>query len=266
MSQNDEPDWFADGDAYERYIGRWSRPASRLFVEWLSMPNGLRWADIGCGTGALSTTLLELAAPSVVIGVEPSEGFIRVARETITDHRADFRTGDALSIPLEAREADVLVSGLVLNFVADHASALREMCRVVRPGGTVAAYVWDYAGEMQLMRYFWDGIAELFPDAAANDEGKQFPICSPDPLVDLFTAAGLKSVDTCALDAATVFADFDDYWSPFLRGQGPAGAQCAALSENERERLRKHLKSSLPIQADGSIPLIARAWAVRGEL
>ena len=142
--------------------------------------------------------------------------------------------------------------------------ALQEMRRIVEPGGTVALYVWDYSGDMQLIRYFWDAVVGLFPEAAEHDEGRQFPICKPEPLADLFRATGLQAVETCAMDAPTVFADFDDFWSPFLRGQGPAGAQCASLSEDDQERLRRRLENAVPVSADGTIPLIARAWAVRG--
>jgi SAM-dependent methyltransferase len=167
-------------------------------------------------------------------------------------------------LPLEDIEADVAVSGLVLNFVPDKEHALQEMLRTVKSGGMVAAYVWDYAGEMQLIRHFWNAVGALFPQAADNDEGKQFPICEPEALADLFRAAGLQAVETCVLDTPTVFADFDDFWSPFLRGQGPAGAQCVSLSDNDRERLRQHLEGALPTNPDGTIPLIARALAVRG--
>jgi SAM-dependent methyltransferase len=199
-----------------------------------------------------------------VTGIEPSAGFLGVARARITDDCAAFEAGDAQALPLADAEADIAVSGFVLNFVPDIRRAVREMHRVVKPGGTVAVYVWDYAGEMQLIRYFWDAVAALFPDAAGNDEGKQFPICAPAPLADLFRAAGLRDVVTHALDTPTVFADFDDFWSPFPKGQGPAGAQCAALSEDDRARLRQHLEVTLLVDPDGTIPLIARAWTVRG--
>jgi SAM-dependent methyltransferase len=200
----------------------------------------------------------------MVTGIEPSEGFFSFARSTITDDRADFRLGDAQGLPIEDAEADISISGLVLNFVPDKDRALQEMCRIIKPGGTIAVYVWDYAGEMLLIRHFWDAVGELFPEAADNDEGKQFPICNPDSLAELFRASGLQSVKTRALDAPTVFADFDDYWSPFLKGQGPAGAQCVSLSGDDRERQRNHLEAALPINHDGTISLIARAWAVRG--
>ena len=264
MDQKGKKDWFADGEAYEHYVGRWSRPIGHMFLDWLSQPPDLRWVDVGCGTGALTEIVLEKAVPNCVVGIEPSEGFLGVAKASIEDARAEFMIGDAQSLPLEKHEVDVVVSGLVLNFVPDKRRALEETLRIVKPGGTVAAYVWDYAGDMQLMRYFWDAVADLFPDGAERDEGKQFPICKPEPLADLFSAAGLRAIETCALDAPTVFADFDDYWSPFLRGQGPAGGYCISLSENDRERLRKRLENALPFNADGTIGLIARAWAVRG--
>jgi SAM-dependent methyltransferase len=265
MDQTGERKWFADGEAYESYVGRWSRPIARMFLDWLAPPAGLRWIDVGCGTGALSEIVLAKADPARVIGIEPSEGFLTVAQTNIRDSRVEFRSGNAQSLPLEDGEADVVVSGLVLNFVPDKKPALDEMRRVAVRGGTIALYVWDYAGGMQLMRYFWDAASALFPDAREKDEGRRFPECKPGPLADLFRAAGLNSVETRALDTPTVFAGFDDYWSPFLRGQGPAGAYCAALPENDRERLRRHLESALPISGDGTIKLGARAWAVRGQ-
>jgi len=266
VNQKAKSDWFADGEAYEQYVGRWSRPAGHIFLDWLSLPQGLRWVDVGCGTGALTKTILEQAYPSRVTGIEPSEGFLNVARAGIHDNRAKFKSGDAQSLPLEDAQADVSVSGLVLNFVPDKKRAVQEMRRIVQPRGTVALYVWDYAGEMQLMRCFWDAVADLFPNGAEHDEGKQFPICSPEPLSNLFRATGLQTVDARALDVLTIFADFNDYWNPFLGGQGPAGRYCISLSEDDREHLRKRLENTVPVSADGTIQLIARAWAVRGTV
>jgi len=266
VHQKAKRDWFANGEAYEHYVGRWSRLVGYLFLDWLSLPQGLRWVDVGCGTGALTKTLLEQAIPSKVTGIEPSEGFLNVARARIDDNRAEFKSGDAQSLPIEDAEADVSVSGLVLNFVPDKKRALQEMRRIVQPGGTVALYVWDYAGAMQLMRYFWDAVDDLFPKGTEHDEGKQFPICKPEPLADLFSATGLQSVEARALDAPTNFANFNDYWSPFLGGQGPAGKYCVSLSEDDREHLRERLENTVPVSADGTIQLIARAWAVRGTV
>jgi hypothetical protein len=140
------------------------------------------------------------------------------------------------------------------------------MGRVARPGGTVGAYVWDYADGMELMRRFWDAVVALDPAAHALDEGPRFAaVCTPDALTGLFRDAGLRDVEAQAIDVPTVFRDFDDFWNPFLGGQGPAPAYATALSEDRRVALRERLRSDLPIAADGSIELTARAWAVRGE-
>jgi len=263
---DDDSAWFASGDAYEGYVGRWSRPVARLFLDWLALPAGLGWVDVGCGTGALTGVLLDKVEPVRVVGVEPSGAFLKVARANVTDGRAEITSGDATALPLGDQELDVAVSGLVLNFVPDQAKALAEMTRVLKPGGTIGAYVWDYAGEMQLMRFFWDAVTELFADGADHDEGNRFPICDPAALAELFNTGGLKAIDTCALDAPTVFADFEDYWTPFLRGQGPAGTYCVSLSDTERDKLRQHLHNALASNPDGPIEMIARAWAVRGTV
>jgi hypothetical protein len=166
---------------------------------------------------------------------------------------------------VESGQCDIAVSGLALNFVPQPSLAVHEMTRTVRAGGTVAAYVWDYAGTMELMRYFWDAAGALDPAALALDEGRRFPLCRPDPLIELFTQAGLRDVQVRAIDVPTRFRDFDDYWSPFLGGQGPAPGYAMSLDEPRRDALRERLRASLPIAADGSIALIARAWAVRGN-
>ena len=257
-------DVWASGDAYERYVGRWSRLVARDFVNWLDIPAGRRWLDIGCGTGALSQTILERAAPQALMGVDPSEGFISHARRVVGDTRAEFRVGDAQSLPADNRAFDVAVAGLVINFVPDMAKAAAEMVRVTRPGGTAAAYVWDYAGEMQMMRRFWDAAVALNPAALDKDEGRRFPVCRPEPVTALFKNAGLANVEVRAIDAPTVFENFDDYWAPVLGGQAPAPGYCMSLSEDRRAALRDRIRSTLPFRDDGSVHLIARAWAVRG--
>jgi hypothetical protein len=152
----------------------------------------------------------------------------------------------------------------MLNFVPQPSRAVAEMYRVVRVGGTVAAYVWDYAGQMQLMRYFWDAVVALDPAASNLDEGQRFPICQPEPLVQMFRSEGLREVEVYMIDIPTAFRDFDDYWYPFLGGQGPAPGYTMSLSQEQRNVLRERIRATLPIAADGSIQLIARAWAVRG--
>ena len=152
----------------------------------------------------------------------------------------------------------------MLNFVPQPSRAVAEMQRLARVGGTVAAYVWDYAHQMQLMRSFWDAAVALDPAASMLDEGQRFPICQPEPLMQLFRTEGLREVEVRLIDIPTVFRDFDDYWSPFLGGQGPAPGYTMSLSEEQRRALRERLRATLPMAADGSIHLIARAWAVRG--
>jgi SAM-dependent methyltransferase len=182
----------------------------------------------------------------------------------VLDRRASFRVGDAQSLPVEDAAYDGVVSGLVLNFVPDPARALQEMTRAARRGGIVAAYVWDYADKMQFMRHFWNAAAALDPAASALDEGRRFPLCDPEALRQLFTSTSLSEVRTRPIDVWTEFRDFDDFWQPFLGGQGPAAGYAMSLGEDRREALRERLYASLPHAVDGSISLVARAWSVRG--
>ena len=264
MDESPRKEVWASGAAYEPYVGRWSRLVAREFLKWLDVPRGRRWLDVGCGTGALTETILSSAAPAEVRGVDPSPGFLGYAQEQIRDPRASFAQGDAQALPEEAGSYDVAVSGLVLNFVPDPALAVAEMRRVVCPGGTVAAYVWDYAAKMQMTRHFWDAAVALDPAALELDQGRRFPICNPDALSQLFRDAGLVAVEVRAIDIPTTFRDFDDYWTPFLGGQGPAPGYTMSLSEERRAALREYIRSRLPVAPDGSIPLMSRAWAVRG--
>ena len=258
-------DVWAVGAAYEAYVGRWSRPVAREFVRWLGVPRRRRWLDVGCGTGALVEAIVEQAEPDAVLGVDRSDGFVRHARERVTGAEVAFREGDAQSLPVPTGSFDAVVSGLVLNFVPEPARMVAEMARTARPGGTIALYVWDYAAGMELMRRFWDAARALDPAAAALDEAVRFPGCAPAPLAALLGAAGLSGVATTAIDVATPFRDFDDYWTPFLGGQGPAPAYAMSLPEERRAALRELVRGRLPIAPDGSIRLIARAWAVRGD-
>jgi SAM-dependent methyltransferase len=234
------------------------------FLDWLNVPRGSSWLDVGCGTGELSRAILETRSPSNVVGIDPSEGFIAFAREHVRDHRTEFRVGDAMALPDKSETFGAAVSGLVLNFLPDAGGGVREMARVTVPDGTVGAYVWDYAGKMEMMRYFWDAAVALDPAAADLDEGRLFKICRPEALDDSFKSSGLSNVATRAIDIHTHFRDFDDYWTPFLGGQAPAPGYCMSLSETQRAALRDRLQESLPVGRDGSISLIARAWAVKG--
>jgi trans-aconitate methyltransferase len=258
-------DTWERGSLYEQYVGRWSRRVAPLFLSWLGIPAGRTWLDVGCGTGALSAAIVDRCSPTSVAGVDPSEGFLKTAEENLAG-RATFHRGNATQIPLGDASVDAVVSGLVLNFVPDHRAALAEMARVAGNGGTIAAYVWDYAGKMELMRLFWDAAVALDPAAAKMDEGVRFPLCRQQPLAELFSGAGLKGTEVKAIDIPTPFADFEDYWRPFLGGQGPAPAYAMALDEAARARLRDRIRERIPHKADGSITLIARAWAVRATV
>ena len=252
-------------DAYERYVGRWSRRVAVDFVRRLDPQAGLRWLDVGCGTGALTSAVLAAADPAEVVGVDPSEGFLAHARNLLGGPRALFEIGDAGALPFPDGRFDVVVSGLVLNFVADPAGAATELARVAAPGGTVAAYLWDYTDGMQMIRHFWDAAAALDPVAVGQAEGTRFPLCRPEPMRELWTGAGLGGVTVDAIEVTTAFRDFDDFWTPFLGGQGPAPEYLATLDDERRTALRDLLRDRLPVHADGSITLSARAWAVRGS-
>ncbi len=264
MSTSSQAEVWAHGDAYESYVGRWSRVVAREFLAWLSiLPDG-SWLDIGCGTGALSQTILQLAAPREVQGIDQSVAYIENARSRIGDPHAHFAVGSAEALPVKDSDCDAVVSGFALNFIPRPQQAVNEMTRVARSDGVVAAYVWDYAGKMQLMRHFWNAAAALDPAASELDEGRRFPICRLAPLEELFQQAGLRQVAVQSIDISTDFRDFDDYWRPFLGGQGPAPGYAMSLSEERRAVLRDRIRDALPFALDGSIPLVARAWAVRG--
>ena len=257
--------WWGSGNAYEPYVGRWSRPVAREFLGWLALPEGGSWLDVGSGTGALTETILSLAAPAEVVGVDPSPAFVAFARDRVRDPRVSFHVGDAQALQAEPSTFDAAVAGLVLNFVPEPGAAIAEMARVTRPGGTVAAYVWDYAGGMQMMRHFWDAAGVLDPESQELDEGRRFPLCQPEPLADLFRRTGLQNVEVRAIDVPTVFRDFHDYWSPFLGGHAPAPTYAMSLSQERRAALRERIRASLPTNAEGEHHLVARAWAVSGQ-
>ena len=254
--------WLA-GDAYERFMGRWSRPLAGVFLDWLEPPSRARWLDFGCGTGALTAAICARCDPRSVVACDPSEPFVAHARQASADPRAAFVVAGAGAIPEVPDGFDVAVSGLVFNFVPDPAAAAVEIGERLRPGGLAAFYVWDYAGRMEFLRAFWDEAIALDPAAAPLDEGARFPICSAANLAALVESAGFDEVRTAPIEIATVFDSFDDYWTPFLRGTGPAPAYSASRSVEQREQLRDRLRTRLAPHG-GPIDLCARAWAVRG--
>lgn len=252
---------WSSGDHYEPFMGRWSRLVAEDFVEWLDVEPGKRWLDVGSGTGALTEQIALLAAPSELIGVDPSPSFVQFAEARLGE-RARFTVASATQLPLDEDAVDVAVSGLVLNFVPDLVRTLAETARVVRVGGTAGAYLWDYRDGMHFLDIFWKTASEV--DAAARDfyESTRFGGWGRARLEQLFSSIG-SHVETREIDIPTVFPSFDDFWNPFLGGQGPAPSYLSSRNDTDRERLRDMLRERVPTAADGSIPLTARALAVR---
>jgi SAM-dependent methyltransferase len=255
--------WVA-GDAYEAYMGRWSRRLAREFVGWLRPAPSAHWLELGCGTGALTAAICELGDPASVTAVEPSAPFVEYARAQIADARVSFMVPTAGALPRRDDGFGAAVSGLVLNFLPDPERAVESLRERLRPGGTVAAYVWDYADGMECLRLFWEEAVALDPRARTLDERRRFPLCEPSALASLFRHAGLADVETGALTVPTEFATFRDFWTPFLRGTGPAPSYVVSLDPHSRDRLRDRLERRLDTDGARRISLRARAWAVRG--
>jgi len=255
---------FDNATAYEQYVGRWSREIAKEFVNWLGVPSEHVWLDVGTGTGILSDVILQQASPAKVVGVDTSQAYIALAQEHIKDTRAQFHVGDANGLELSDINFDVAVAGLVINFVPSPQQVISNMARSVKAGGLIAAYVWDYAEKMEMMRHFWDAAIHVDSAAIELDSGKQFTICHPDNLKALFEGEGLNSVDIAAIDIQSNFKDFEDYWQPFVAAQGSVSKYLRSLNDETRNALRDQLQKQLPIEIDGSIHLISRAWAVKG--
>jgi SAM-dependent methyltransferase len=262
MTTSADDRWLT-GDAYEAYMGRWSRSLARVFVEWLDPKPSTHWLEVGCGTGALTSAICDLCEPASIVACDPSGPFIEYARERIPDTRASFVVAGADALPRREGGFDAVVSGLVLNFLLDAGTAVSSLRARLRQGGTVAAYVWDYADGMEFLRFFWDEAVRLDFRAAALDEAQRFPLCRPGALGSLFREAGLKQVEAHTLEIPTDFVTFDDYWTPFLQGTGPAPSYVASLDPADRDSLRERLRQRLQTGSDGRIELRARAWAVR---
>lgn len=255
---------FAESDAYERFMGRWSRRLAPLLVTFASVGDADAVLDVGSGTGALAFAIADAAPSARVTGIDPSAAYVRYAQARATGDRVRFAVGDGQALEMADDTFDKTMSLLVMNFIPDPARALREMIRVTRPGGVVAAAVWDYGDGMQMLRVFWDEAVALDPAIAARDE-RHMPLCRAGDLSALWRAHGLERVEERAIVIDQAFASFDDFWQPFLGGQGPAGAYAASLSPAGRAALEARLRARLrPEGQDGPFTLPARAWAVKG--
>ena len=252
-------------DSYEYYMGRWSRLVAESFIEWLSPSSGLKWLDIGCGSGALSEAIIYNHESTVLTAIDQSEDFVSTAQNRLSS-RVQCIVGNALSLPLGNSSVNIAVSRLVLNFIPEPEKALSEMRRVTDAGGTVAVYIWDYAGKVDFLRHFWDAAVDIKSEALNLHESNRFPDSNAEALKRLFEKAGFVDIETTSIEITTYFRDFDDYWKPFLGGQGPAPSFVLSLNEDKNNKLRHTLKLRLPTQQDGSISMVARAWAAKGQI
>jgi len=256
---------FDDGDAYDRYMGRWSRAIAENFLAWLDPPSHRRWLDVGCGTGAFTAVILGQAAPEKIIAIDPSPQQIEHARRTVTASRADFRTGTALDLPFETGEFDVVVSALVIHFIEDRPKAFREMLRVTTPGGIVAGYTWRKSPTIIDAPYgpLARGVKDIAGDVMLSPA---VPEAMPDGLRATLTAAGYGDIVISTIEASQTFRDFEDYWmSQTGTFPHPVAKSVAALSERDRQQLRDNLRAALPAAVDGSITYSSRATAFKAR-
>jgi SAM-dependent methyltransferase len=264
-SQSPKLDQWTSGEAYDIWMGRWSALLAQEFLNWLRLPAAQRVLDVCCGSGILSLAIAQRHSPAQVAAFDRSPAQIAFAREHRAHPRVTYSVADAMALPLPAESFDATVCGLGLNFVPDPARALAEFRRVTRPGGTIACFVWDYFEGARFIRAFWDAALELDPESAQFDQARRFEICKPEVLQKSFADAYHESPELHPLDIYTRFDNFDDYWKPFLLGQGSAPVYLRSQPTQIQNAIRDRLKSTLPAAPDGSISLPARAWAIRAR-
>ena len=250
---------------YDNFMGKWSRLIAQKFLLWLRETNNVNtksWLDVGCGTGALTYEIANNFSPSHILGLDPSPEYL--PNNTMQDI-IEFMVGNSSQIPVNGEIYDYVVSGLALNFMDDKAASIGEMKRVLKHTGCLALYVWDYSGQMEFLRIFWDAAGEIKPEAKKLDEGVQFPVCKKPALIKLFTESQLKEIKLTELIIDTKFKDIEDYWKPFLGGQGPAGSFLISLNESDRKLIKYKIMKHLGISKDEPINLKARAYAIQGK-
>jgi SAM-dependent methyltransferase len=246
-------------------MGRWSRLLAQEFLNWLDVSAGVRWLDVCCGSGGITEAIVERNAPVTVVGVDASAEQISFARQHRAYPNVSFETADAMALPFPDFSFDVVVCGLGLNYLPTPGRALEEFRRVVKPGGTIAVYVWDYADGARFLREFWDAAVAVDSEAATSDQAYRFPMCTPEGLRSLFEQAQLEGSTSHALNVVTRFTSFDDYWQPLLTGQGSAPVYLAARDPQIQAAIRERLRAVLPTNSQGAIELPARAWAMRAR-
>ena len=265
MPQNSEFDAWSAGDAYELYMGRWSRRIASRYLDWLAPKPDLQWLDVGCGTGALTATILDKCQPKSVHSLDPSQGFVVFARANTPDPRTNFQIGTATDLPFGTDSFDVVTSGLVLNFVEEPLVALAEFRRVIKPTGTLSFYVWDYpGGGMGMIDAFWAAAAAVDPKSAELNESARFPTCTRDGIVELCRSAGFDDAKVTDISDTTDFPDFEAFWQPFTLGAGPAPGYCKSLPVAQQVQLKDALASQVGNTKPVSLP--ARAWAAKIQI
>ncbi len=261
---SDEHGFRAPADAYDRHIGRYGPELARELIAAAGIRPGDHVLDVGCGPGALTGELVAIAGqPQLVAAVDPSPPFAAACAERLPG--TDVRTGAAEALPFADETFDAALAQLVVNFMADATAGVREMARVVRPGGAVGLAVWDYAHGMTLLRRFWDAAEALDPAAAERDEGRTMRYCSPGELTQLLTGAGLDAVVVDAVIVTAWYDGHDDLWAPLEQGVGPSGAYVAALAPAARAALREELFRRLEV-IDAPFMLDARAFLATGRV
>ena len=261
MSTGDATSFEVSGEAYDRFMGRYSGPLAAAFVDALGIEPGQRVLDVGCGPGALTGELVRRLGPTAVRAVDPSESFVAVCRTR--NPGVDVARGRAEKLPYRNADFDAALAQLVLHFVTDPEATAAEMRRIVRPGGLVAASVWDFGEGMTMLREFWGAARELDPDAPAESKRRRFG--RDGEIGELFANAGLEDVTSGSLEVSAEYEGFDDFWAPFAGGVGPAGAYVASLDDRARGRLRDELRDRLG-SPDGPFTLPARAWFASGRV
>lgn len=263
--QDRKPEMFADAEAYERFMGRWSRLLAPLLVDFTNPPETGRILDVGSGTGALAFSIARQRVHCQVLGIDPSQQYVGWAgSRNPFPGRARFQVGDAQNLLFSDATFESSLSLLVFNFIPDRKRALREVSRVTKPGGSVSAAVWDYGAGMRMLRVFWDAAGTVDPTAQKLDES-HMPLCRPGDLGEFWKQNGFERVEERPLDITMRFESFADYWDPFLLGQGPAGAYLRNVDGDRRQAVRGETKRQLAVKAeDTPFSLPARAWAVRG--
>ena len=250
-------------EAYDRHIGRYGPELAAALISAAGLRRGHRALDVGCGPGALASALVELLGAENVAAVDPSEPFAEACAARLPGVRVEVAPAEALPFP--DGSFDAVLSQLVVNFMTDAATGVREMRRVARSGGTVAAAVWDYGDGMTLLRRFWDAAVALDSHAESLDEGRSMAYWRPDELLQLWRDAGLENAATSELSVGAGYDDFDDLWRPLEAGVGPSGAYATALPAEGRARLRDELRRRLDVD-EGPFRLTARAWSVTGHV